>query len=64
MSSNKGAYENTASDTDFRKKYDRAEYAAKAAEKEAAEKEERKATSSLGKKSAKKAAKAIGGISN
>lgn len=31
-----------ASDTDFRKKYDRAEYAAKAAEKEAKEKEEGK----------------------
>lgn len=44
MSSKKGAYgENTASDTDFRKKYDRAEYAQKAAEREAKEKEERKA---------------------
>ncbi|RDL35677.1 Uncharacterized protein BP5553_06289 [Venustampulla echinocandica] len=43
MSANKGAYETTASDTDFRKKYDRAEYAAKAAERESKEKEERKA---------------------
>ncbi|RFU30574.1 hypothetical protein B7463_g5785, partial [Scytalidium lignicola] len=38
-----GAYETTASDTDFRKKYDRAEYAKIAAEREAKEKEERKA---------------------
>lgn len=37
-----GAYETTASDTDFRKKYDRSEYAQKAAEKEASEKEESK----------------------
>jgi U4/U6.U5 tri-snRNP component SNU23 len=42
MSSKKGAYETTASDTDFRKKYDRAEYAQKAAERESKEKEERK----------------------
>ncbi len=41
-SSKKGAYETTASDTDFRKKYDRAEYAQKAAEREAKEKEEGK----------------------
>ncbi|KAH7312951.1 hypothetical protein BKA65DRAFT_149343 [Rhexocercosporidium sp. MPI-PUGE-AT-0058] len=39
----KGAYENAASDTDFRKKYDRAEYAQKASEREAKEKEESKA---------------------
>lgn len=44
MSSNKGsAYAQPASDTDFRKKYDLNEYAARAAEREAAEKEERKA---------------------
>jgi Zinc-finger double-stranded RNA-binding len=42
MASKKGAYEHAASDTDFRKKYDRAEYAAKAAEREAKEKEESK----------------------
>ncbi len=42
MSGNKGAYETTASDTDFRKKYDRAEYAQRAAEREAKEKEESK----------------------
>jgi U4/U6.U5 tri-snRNP component SNU23 len=40
MASKKGAYENTASDTDFRKKYDRAEYAQQAKEREAKEKEE------------------------
>ena len=40
MSTKKGPYETTASDTDFRKKYDRAEYAAQAASREAAEKEE------------------------
>ncbi|KAH8656029.1 hypothetical protein BGZ60DRAFT_417649 [Tricladium varicosporioides] len=40
MASKKGAYETTASDTDFRKKYDRAEYAQKAADREAKEKEE------------------------
>lgn len=40
MASKKGAYETTASDTDFRKKYDREEYAAKAREREASEKEE------------------------
>lgn len=40
MSSKKGAYETTASDTDFRKKYDREEYAQKAREREAKEKEE------------------------
>jgi U4/U6.U5 tri-snRNP component SNU23 len=40
MSSKKGAYESVASDTDFRRKFDRAEYAAKAAEREAKEKEE------------------------
>jgi U4/U6.U5 tri-snRNP component SNU23 len=43
MSNRKGAYDTNASDTDFRKKYDRAEYAAKAAEREAKEKEESKA---------------------
>ncbi|KUJ16907.1 uncharacterized protein LY89DRAFT_67212 [Mollisia scopiformis] len=42
MASKKGAYENTASDTDFRKKYDRAEYAQKAKDREAKEKEESK----------------------
>ncbi|KAI9054845.1 hypothetical protein LZ554_001989 [Drepanopeziza brunnea f. sp. 'monogermtubi'] len=42
-SSKKGAYETAASDTDFRKKYDRAEYAQKAADREAKEKEESKA---------------------
>jgi U4/U6.U5 tri-snRNP component SNU23 len=42
--SNKGsAYGQAAGDTDFRKKYDLEEYAAKAKEREAAEKEERKA---------------------
>jgi U4/U6.U5 tri-snRNP component SNU23 len=42
--SNKGsAYGKAASDTDFRKKYDLAEYAAKAKDREDAEKEERKA---------------------
>lgn len=40
MSERKGAYETTASDTNFRKKFDRAEYAQKAAEREAKEKEE------------------------
>ena len=40
MASKKGAYETNASDTDFRKKYDRAEYAQKAADREAKEKEE------------------------
>ncbi|KAH6673401.1 hypothetical protein B0J14DRAFT_590716 [Halenospora varia] len=40
MASKKGAYETTASDTDFRKKFDRAEYAQKAADREAKEKEE------------------------
>ncbi|CAG8983273.1 hypothetical protein HYALB_00002710 [Hymenoscyphus albidus] len=43
MTSKKGAYETTASDTDFRKKYDRAEYAQKAADREATEKAESKA---------------------
>ncbi|KAL3427505.1 hypothetical protein PVAG01_01014 [Phlyctema vagabunda] len=43
MASKKGAYETTASDTDFRKKYDRAEYAERAKEREAKEKEEGKA---------------------
>lgn len=44
MTSRQGAYGAAgASDTDFRKKYDRAEYAQKAAERETAEKEERKA---------------------
>ncbi|EHK97311.1 hypothetical protein M7I_6941 [Glarea lozoyensis 74030] len=43
MSGHKGAYETNATDTDFRKKYDRAEYAQKAAEREAKEKEEGKA---------------------
>ena len=42
--SNKGsAYGQAAGDTDFRKKYDLDEYAAKAKDREAAEKEERKA---------------------
>jgi U4/U6.U5 tri-snRNP component SNU23 len=40
MATKKGAYENAASDTDFRKKYDRAEYAAQAEAREAKEKEE------------------------
>jgi U4/U6.U5 tri-snRNP component SNU23 len=40
MAERKGAYETNASDTDFRKKFDRAEYAQKAAEREAKEKEE------------------------
>ncbi|KAL2060970.1 hypothetical protein VTL71DRAFT_9022 [Oculimacula yallundae] len=39
----KGAYESAATDTDFRKKYDRAEYAQKATDREAKEKEEGKA---------------------
>jgi len=39
----KGAYDTAAKDTDFRKKYDRAEYAQKAADREAKEKEESKA---------------------
>jgi U4/U6.U5 tri-snRNP component SNU23 len=43
MTSKKGAYDTTASDTDFRKKFDRAEYAQKAADREAREKEESKA---------------------
>ncbi|CZR62092.1 uncharacterized protein PAC_11989 [Phialocephala subalpina] len=43
MASKKGAYETNASDTDFRKKYDRAEYAQKAKDREAKEKEESKA---------------------
>jgi U4/U6.U5 tri-snRNP component SNU23 len=40
MASKKGAYETTASDTDFRKKFDRVEYAQKAKEREEKEKEE------------------------
>lgn len=40
MMSEKGAYETAAADTDFRKKYDRAEYAEKAKERESKEKEE------------------------
>lgn len=43
MSTPKSAYGKAASDTDFRKKYDLDEYAAKAKERDAAEKEERKA---------------------
>ena len=43
MAEKKGAYETAASDTDFRKKYDRAEYAQKAQERESKEKEESKA---------------------
>ena len=43
MSKNSSAYGQAAGDTDFRKKYDLDEYAAKAKEREAAEKEERKA---------------------
>lgn len=43
MASKKGAYETNASDTDFRKKYDREEYAQKAREREAKEREEGKA---------------------
>ncbi|KAK4103412.1 hypothetical protein N658DRAFT_493896 [Parathielavia hyrcaniae] len=43
MSKNGSAYGQAAGDTDFRKKYDLDEYAAKAKEREAAEKEERKA---------------------
>ena len=44
MSSNKGsAYGKPAGDTDFRKKYDLEEYAAKAAKREEDDKEERKA---------------------
>jgi U4/U6.U5 tri-snRNP component SNU23 len=42
MAERKGAYEANVSDTDFRKKFDRAEYAQKAAEREAKEKEERR----------------------
>ncbi|KFY80009.1 hypothetical protein V499_01079 [Pseudogymnoascus sp. VKM F-103] len=42
MTERKGAYGTAASDTDFRKKYDRAEYAEKARVREAAEKEEGK----------------------
>ena len=42
MAERKGAYGTAASDTDFRKKYDRAEYAEKARVREAAEKEEGK----------------------
>ena len=42
MSTKKGAYENAASDTDFRKKYDRAEYAQIAKDRESKEAEERK----------------------
>ena len=42
MTDRKGAYGTAASDTDFRKKYDRAEYAEKARVREAAEKEEGK----------------------
>jgi U4/U6.U5 tri-snRNP component SNU23 len=40
MSSKKSAYETPASDTNFRKTFDRAEYAQKAADREAKEKEE------------------------
>lgn len=43
MTTRKGAYETTASDTDFRKKYDLAKYAADAKEKEEKEREEKKA---------------------
>ncbi|KAL2153487.1 hypothetical protein VTH82DRAFT_4642 [Thermothelomyces myriococcoides] len=43
MSGKGSAYGQPASDTDFRKKYDLEEYAAKAKEREAKEKEERKA---------------------
>ncbi|KAL2121018.1 hypothetical protein VTJ04DRAFT_5045 [Mycothermus thermophilus] len=43
MSNSKSAYGQAASDTDFRKKYDLDEYAAKAKEREAKEREERKA---------------------
>jgi len=43
MAEKRGAYETAATDTDFRKKYDRAEYAQKAVEREAKEKEEGKA---------------------
>jgi len=43
MSGKGSAYGQAAGDTDFRKKYDLDEYAAKAKEREAAEKEERKA---------------------
>jgi len=42
-SKNGGAYGAPADDTSFRKKYDTEEYAAKAKEREAAEREERKA---------------------
>ncbi|KAE8445240.1 hypothetical protein EG329_013612 [Mollisiaceae sp. DMI_Dod_QoI] len=43
MAAKKGAYETAASDTDFRRKFDRAEYAQKAKDREAKEKEESKA---------------------
>lgn len=43
MTGKGSAYGQAAGDTDFRKKYDLDEYAAKAAERESAEKEERKA---------------------
>jgi U4/U6.U5 tri-snRNP component SNU23 len=43
MAGKESAYGKPAGDTDFRKKYDLDEYAAKAKEREAAEKEERKA---------------------
>ncbi|KAJ4300119.1 U4/U6.U5 snRNP associated protein [Collariella sp. IMI 366227] len=43
MSKNSSAYGQAAGDTDFRKKYDLDEYAAKAEARESAEKEERKA---------------------
>ncbi|KAK4033820.1 ubiquitin-conjugating enzyme E2 15 [Parachaetomium inaequale] len=43
MSNKSSAYGKPAGDTDFRKKYDLDEYAAKAKDREAAEKEERKA---------------------
>jgi U4/U6.U5 tri-snRNP component SNU23 len=43
MSKNRSSYGQAAGDTDFRKKYDVDEYAAKAKDREAAEKEERKA---------------------
>ncbi|KAL1838096.1 hypothetical protein VTJ49DRAFT_3027 [Mycothermus thermophilus] len=43
MSTSKSAYGQAAGDTDFRKKYDLDEYAAKAKEREAKEREERKA---------------------
>ena len=43
MSGNASAYGKAAGDTDFRKKYDLDEYAAKAKDREEADKEERKA---------------------